>query len=189
LDIAAQKTALRAEMMGLRATLDPALGKHLAARVLAADMIPRGAVVAGYWPMAHEIDIVHLLNSLHARGHVMCLPETTKPGSPLLFRAWQPGAAMLPGRYNTSHPAGAVIVPDVLLVPLLAFDMRGHRLGYGGGYYDRTIAALPDALRLGCAYAAQKIETVPCMQTDLSMHAIATDTALHRFAPAAFAGL
>jgi 5-formyltetrahydrofolate cyclo-ligase len=178
LDIAAKKTALRTEMLALRAGFDPALGTALAAHVLASGIIPPGATVAGYWPMPHEIDSRPLLHGLHARGHDLCLPETTNPGSPLIFRRWMPGAEMLRGRYNTSHPAGTATMPDFILLPLLAFDLSGHRLGYGGGYYDRTLAALPNAFRLGCAFAAQQVAHVPRETTDLPLHAMATEQGL-----------
>jgi 5-formyltetrahydrofolate cyclo-ligase len=183
LDTAAKKTALRSEMLGLRAKLDPALGAQLAAHVLNTGIIPIGAIVAGYWPMPHEIDIRPLLYGLFERGHALCLPETTKPGSPLIFRNWVPGAEMVQGRYNTLHPMGAAMVPDFLLIPLLAFDLFGHRLGYGGGYYDRTLAALPNAFRMGCAFAAQQLAELPSTATDLPMHAIATETGLATLHP------
>ncbi len=173
---------MRAEMAGLRAALDPALGTQLATHVLAAGIVPPGAIVAGYWPMAHEIDILPLLTALHARGQTLCLPETTPPGTPLIFRAWAPGANMVHGRYNTYHPEGPALTPDVLLIPLLAFDSHGHRLGYGGGYYDRTLARLPSAFRLGCAFAAQEVAAVPRQETDLPLHAIATEISLRRIA-------
>jgi 5-formyltetrahydrofolate cyclo-ligase len=117
---------------------------------------------------------------LHERGHALCLPETTKPGTALIFRAWAPGTEMVRGRYNTFHPMGAEMVPDFLLIPLLAFDHFGHRLGYGGGYYDRTLAVLPSAFRLGCAFAAQQVVDLPGEQTDLPLNAIATELSLHR---------
>ena len=178
MDLAARKAALRVEMQGLRAGLNPALGAQLAAHVIASAIIPAGAVVAGYWPMAHEIDIRPLLHILHERGHALCLPETTKPGQALVFRAWAPGAAMVQGRYNTLHPEGPEMTPDFLLIPLLAFDSMGNRLGYGGGYYDRTLARLPHAFRLGCAFAAQRIKIVPHEDTDLCLQAIATESGL-----------
>src|SRR6516165_4470750 len=107
----AKKAALRVEMQGLRAGLDPALGARLTDHVIAAGIIPPGAVVAGYWPMPHEIDISPLLLALHERSHALCLPETTRPGEALIFRAWKPGAKMVQGRYNTQHPEGAEMVP------------------------------------------------------------------------------
>lgn len=167
-------------MLGLRAGLDPALGGRLADHVLAAGIVPPGAVVAGYWPMPHEIDSRPLLHGLHERGHVLCLPETTRPGTALIFRRWQPGAEMLRGRYDTLHPAGDEIIPELLIIPLLAFDKAGHRLGYGGGYYDRTLAVLPGTFRLGCAFAAQQVEEMAVEATDMPLHAIATEAGILR---------
>ena len=85
---------------------------------------------------------------------------------------------MRPGRFGTQFPDTELLEPDFLLIPLLAFDAHGNRLGYGGGYYDRTIEALPGAFRLGCAYACQQIKSVPTEPTDQPLHAIATDQAL-----------
>lgn len=178
MDLAAKKAALRAEMIALRAGCDPALGAQLAAHVRQAGIVPPKAVVAGFWPMPHEIDILPLLHALHARGQVLCLPETTAPGTKLIFRAWTPGTKMLCGRYNTLYPDGDEMVPDFLLIPLLAFDECGHRLGYGGGYYDRTLAAMPGAFRLGCAFAAQAVLNIPSGETDLPLHAVATESAI-----------
>jgi 5-formyltetrahydrofolate cyclo-ligase len=181
LALAERKAALRAEMLGLRAGWDAALGARLSAHVLAAEIVPKSAVVAGFWPMPGEIDILPLLHGLHARGHKLCLPETTKMGTALIFRAWAPGAEMLAGRFGTHHPNGAEIAPDFLLMPLLAFDAAGHRLGYGGGYYDRTLEKLPSAFRLGCAFAAQQVAHVPVEATDLHLHAVATETGITNF--------
>lgn len=170
-------------MIARRAALDPALGGSLAAHVLGAGIIPPGAVIAGYWPMRGEIDIRPLLDALWARGHALCLPETMPPGEALRFRGFTPGTKMVRGRYDTAHPKGPPCVPGLLLIPLLAFDLQGRRLGYGGGYYDRTLARYPAALRVGCAFAAQQIAQVPHSLTDLPLHAVATETALHRIVP------
>ncbi|MDD2704121.1 MAG: 5-formyltetrahydrofolate cyclo-ligase [Acidocella sp.] len=178
MELAAKKAALRAEMTGLRASWDPSVGAMLAAHVLAACIVPPGAVVAGFWPMPGEIDIRPLLEALHERGHRICLPETPKMGLPLIFRAWTPGTDMVTGRFGTCHPLGEIIHPDLLLVPLLAFDAQGNRLGYGGGYYDRTLAQRPDAFRLGCAFAAQEVSNVPVEATDLPLHAVVTEAGL-----------
>jgi 5-formyltetrahydrofolate cyclo-ligase len=150
-------------------------GAALAAQILSACPPPPGAVVAGYWPMGSEIDVRPLIAALAARGHVIVLPEVTPRGQPLQFREWREGEALLPGRWGTAHPAGPVRTPGYLLVPLLAFDRTRHRLGYGGGYYDRTLAALPAAIAIGCAYAAQQVPAVPVGTFDRSLTAIATE--------------
>jgi 5-formyltetrahydrofolate cyclo-ligase len=119
-------------------------------------------VVSGYWPFADEADPRPLLAALHGRGHGLCLPVTVA-GEALTFRAWAPGEALVPGPFDTREPRPekAEQRPDCLLVPLLAVDGEGYRLGYGGGFYDRTLAALGDALGVGLAFAFQRCEQVP----------------------------
>jgi 5-formyltetrahydrofolate cyclo-ligase len=165
-----------------RADADPALGVALAECLLAELPPPAGARVAGYWPIGREIDIRPLLSELHRRGHVVGLPVTPPRGRPLGFQRWTPGVVMVPGRFGTMYPDAEAVVPDLLLVPLLAFDRHGRRLGYGGGYYDRTLAALPAAQAIGCAYAAQEIEHVPVEPHDTRLHAIATERGVIRAA-------
>ena len=162
-------------MLALRARCDPEAGTALTQHVLAQCQFPAGAVVAGYWPMGQEINIRPLLHALDGLGHPVVLPETPPRGQPLLFRRWRPGCAMVPERFGTARPDGEPLAPEVLLVPLLAFDIAGRRLGYGGGYYDRTLATLPGVRTLGCAYAAQQVETVPAEPHDLRLQAVATE--------------
>jgi 5-formyltetrahydrofolate cyclo-ligase len=185
--IAAKATARR-NMAALRAGLDPGLGADLARHVLAGFSPAPGSVISGFWPMGDEIDIRPLLTSLAERGHPIGLPVTGKRGEPLVFRLWRPGAAMLPGRFGTSHPEGPEVKPDILLMPLLGFDRHGNRLGYGGGFYDRSVAALPGAMRIGCAFAAQEMDLVPTGPFDQKLHAIATEQGLRHFSASAFAG-
>ena len=179
--ISLEKAQARAEALKLRKDCDPGLGARLMEHVLRDCPPPSGAIVAGFWPLEGEIDIRPLLHALHERGHEITLPETPAMGNPLIFRTWLPGAPLVAGRFRTQHPAGSVVVPDFILVPLLAFDGQGNRLGYGGGYYDRTLAGLPNAFRLGCAFAAQEMEKVPVEPNDLKLHAIATESSLRRF--------
>jgi 5-formyltetrahydrofolate cyclo-ligase len=174
-DLIEAKRLLRLRMLTLREGWDPACGSALAARVLRELPPPSGAAVSGFWPIAQEIDIRPLLMTLHERGHPIVLPETPKRGNPLIFRLWHPGAAMVPERFGTARPDGAVREPDFLLVPLLAFDRRGRRLGYGAGYYDRTLAALPGRFRLGVGYAAQELDEVPASPYDERLDAVATE--------------
>jgi 5-formyltetrahydrofolate cyclo-ligase len=176
---ATAREAARARRIGQ----DPALGARLTEPLLRAGIIPSQAIIGGFWPIRDEIDIRPLLPALHAQGHPLALPVTGRRGEPLVFRAWQPGAPLLPGRFGTSHPAGAVVTPDVLLIPLLAFDAEGHRLGYGGGFYDRTLALLPGSLRIGCAFASQELDSVPQGPYDQTLHAVVTEAGLRRFSP------
>lgn len=179
--IEAAKAALRRECLSRRAGADPALGARITAHVLADCPPPPGTIVAGFWPMGSEPDIRPLLEALHARGHAIALPVTPPRGQPLHFRAWQPGCEMAQGPLGTRFPAaGAALLPDWLAVPLLAFDRTGARLGYGGGYYDRTLALLPHATTIGIAYAFQEVSDLPTGPHDIRLDAIATEDGLVR---------
>ncbi len=175
-----RKRTARLLALASRAGCDPDAGQALCRHVLAAKLVPPGAIVAGFWPLAGEIDLRPLLSALAAANQV-CLPETTPPGQPLTFRAWHPGVELIPGGFGTSYPDTAALVPDVLLVPLLAFDLAGRRLGYGGGYYDRTLAALPGRRAIGCAFAAQQVECVPTGDLDVPLDAVATEAGVITF--------
>lgn len=172
--IEAKRTA-RARARSVLAGCDPTLGAALTTHVLRECAPPTGAVVSGFWPMGEEIDIRPLLHALHARGHPIVLPVTPKRGEALSFRLWRPGDVLLREKFGTMRPTGEERVPSFLLVPLLAFDRSGHRLGYGGGYYDRTLSALRDAFALGCAYAAQEVDELPVAPYDVSLDAVATE--------------
>jgi 5-formyltetrahydrofolate cyclo-ligase len=175
------KRSAREAASACRQGLDPATaGSALARHVLHHCPPPPAAVVSGFWPMGQEIDIRPLLLALHGQGHRIALPVTPKRGEALTFRGWQPGDALIPERFGTMRPIGEVLVPDVLLIPLLAFDARGGRLGYGGGFYDRTLAALPGRFRLGCAFAAQQVDSVPVGPYDIRLDAVATENGIIR---------
>ncbi len=177
----AAKAAARAAAMARRAGSDPALGARLARHVLDGIAFPPGSVIAGFWPIQDEIDIRPLLRTLHQRGHPIALPVTGRRGEPLVFRTWHPDEPLLPGRFGTRHPAGEALTPAALLMPLLAFDAEGRRLGYGGGFYDRTVTRLPGALRIGCAFAVQELDSVPAGPYDQRLHAVATEVGLRYF--------
>jgi 5-formyltetrahydrofolate cyclo-ligase len=169
------KRAVRQRMLAAREAWDPGCGQALTAHVLREVPPPPRAVVSGFWPIGHEIDIRPLLVALHERGHPVVLPQTPKRGNPLIFRLWRPGDSLIAERFGTVRPDGAVQTPGFLLVPLLAFDRRGYRVGYGAGYYDRTLAALPGRYRLGVAYAGQELDEVPAGPYDQRLDAVATE--------------
>jgi 5-formyltetrahydrofolate cyclo-ligase len=162
-------------MLALRATQDPAVGATLAEHVLRELPIETGAAVAGVWPFRDEIDLRPLWHGLHARGHAVLLPETTPPGQGLIFRRWNPDCAMIRERFGTVCPDGEVATPDLIFVPFLAFDRAGHRLGYGGGYYDRTLAAHPNVPAVGFGFAALVVPTVPAEAHDRRLEIIFTE--------------
>ena len=174
----AMRTALIARRVGHDAA---ACGAALATHVLRDCPPPPGCVVSGFWPLGDEIDLRPVLAALHEQGHAVVLPVTPKRGFPLTFRRWRPGDVMEVERFGTMRPIGEVMTPDFLLVPLLAFDDAGRRLGYGGGFYDRTLAALPGRFRLGCAYAAQQVDEVPAGPYDMTLDAVATERGVLRF--------
>jgi len=127
---------------------------------------PAGSTVSAFWPSKGEIDVLPLLHDLHGRGHVCVLPVVVARGCPLIFRRWGPDTRLTPGNFGIPVPPQSAdsLAPDVLIVPLLAFDRDGHRLGWGAGFYDRTLAGLRAARRvtaIGVAFAAQEVARVP----------------------------
>lgn len=175
-DLTAAKSAARKAAFAARARAHAA-GQGAACDHLAAVLAPHaGKVLAGYMTMRTEIDPVPVM-AAH-RGPV-CVPVITGKGQPLDFRAWSPGCAMVPGPFGAAVPAaGAWLVPQVLIVPLLAFDAQGFRLGYGGGFYDRTLERLRAAgpvLAVGFAFAAQESEGLPLEPTDQPLDLIVTE--------------
>jgi 5-formyltetrahydrofolate cyclo-ligase len=179
-DLVEAKREARGRALAARTGCEPAWGARLTEHVLRDNPPPAGAVVSGFWPLVEEIDIRPLLLALLERGHEIVLPVTPPRGQPLGFRLWRPGDPMAPEKFGTVRPTGVERTPDFLLVPLLAFDRRGRRLGYGAGYYDRTLTALPAAGRLGCAYAAQEMDEVPAGPHDVRLPAVATERGIIR---------
>ena len=157
-----------------------AAGQGRAADILADFLAAhRGKSLSGYMPMRTEIDP---LPAMAAHQGPVCVPVIMGKGQPLRFREWTPGCAMVPGEFGAFIPAdGAWIEPDVLIVPLLAFDARGYRLGYGGGYYDRTLQGLRarrPTVAIGFAFAAQQVNKVPIDAFDQRLDAVVTETGL-----------
>jgi len=178
------KRTLRSEMRARRMGLAKD-GPDAAARAAEhAHRLPQVACVAVYQPIGSELGTGPLAEALIARGMDLCLPVTLAPDAPMVFRRWTPGdplKADLAG-VPAPFPLAGTVMPDLVLAPLLAFDGRGRRLGQGGGHYDRTFAALPDAIRIGLAYAGQQVEALPFEPHDVALHGVLTETGYTAFA-------
>jgi 5-formyltetrahydrofolate cyclo-ligase len=140
-------------------------------------------VVSGFFPYKSEIDVRPLLGKLAAEGWTTCLPIVIAKNEPLMFRRWLPGEPTVPGVWDIPRPADDApeVLPDVLLVPLMAFDRLGYRLGYGGGFYDRTLEKLrkrKTVTAIGVAYADQQVDSVPRGAHDQPLDFILTEKGL-----------
>ncbi|MDI2089903.1 5-formyltetrahydrofolate cyclo-ligase [Commensalibacter oyaizuii] len=135
----------------------------------------QGDVVACFWPLEGEADLRPLVNQLFHQGYKIALPKTPPKGLPLCFYTWYPDASMVVGRYKTIYPDTSVVAPDFIFVPLLAFDLFGNRLGYGGGYYDRTLQCFPNAKVAGVAFSYQEVPCVPTEMYDYKLPIIVTE--------------
>lgn len=178
-----EKKQLRSSASAARAAAakaSPAAAQQLAERAISAAVIPEQGTVSGYWPMGSELDVRPLLLRLHERGQRLCLPVVVRAGARLVFRLWQPGDELEPAGFGTQVPAESQpdVIPNVLLVPLLAFDRQGYRLGYGGGFYDRTLVHWREkrnVLAIGIAYAGQEMPAVPRGTHDQALDLIVTE--------------
>lgn len=178
--LAAAKAALRTRMLATRDGLDPAFRAAASTRLtkLIDDgrfrrFLPaRGGIVAGFWPIRSEVDPRALMDRLRAEGYRLALPRVTETG--LVFHEWPPGGTLAKGGFGLSEPRAEwpIASPDLFLTPLLAFDREGGRLGYGRGHYDRAFAVNPAARRVGLAFAAQEVETVPRGPQDARLEAV-----------------
>jgi 5-formyltetrahydrofolate cyclo-ligase len=178
------KDSFRATALAARDALSPAqradAAEAVAARGLPFAVAP-GAVVAGYAPIRSEFDPMPLLRKLAVAGARLALPVITGRDQPLQFRSFSMGAALERGPLGIQQPtaASAEVVPGILLVPLAAFDRAGHRIGYGAGYYDRSIEALRGGNRtitVGLAFAVQEIDAVPALPHDVALDYVLTET-------------
>jgi 5-formyltetrahydrofolate cyclo-ligase len=169
-------------MRAVRARLDGvAAGRAIGQRILDARLVPTGAAVSLLWPLRDEIDLRPLMGALDAAGHPLALPVVRGPGIALVFRRWRPGDLLVPrGRWSIAEPGDDAppLRPDVLFVPLLAFDRRGSRLGYGGGHYDVTLASLATVrpvTAIGVAHAEQELDALPVEPWDEPLQWVVTD--------------
>ena len=177
--LAERKAAAREAAFARRKTAFETGDREAGARNLLEHLFTlRGKPVAGYMPMRTEIDPLPAMRELSRYGPV-CVPVIERKGQPLKFREWRPDSEMQDGPFGARIPlGGGWIEPEVLIVPLVAFDARGNRLGYGGGFYDRTLEMLRSrrpTLAVGFAWAAQEAEDLPVEPTDQPLDAIITE--------------
>jgi 5-formyltetrahydrofolate cyclo-ligase len=173
-----RKTALDARD-AMAAAARAAASEKLAARGLPFE-IPSRAVVSGYSAIRSELDPVPLMQKLVTQGAKLALPAVLARGKSLAFRAWSPGDRLTMGPLGILEPspAAAELVPDIMLVPLAAFDRLGHRIGYGAGHYDFTLAHLrkiKPIITIGLAFAAQEIKAVPALAHDVALDYVLTE--------------
>jgi 5-formyltetrahydrofolate cyclo-ligase len=177
------KAALRRDAMARREAL-PTTDRVAAAQTIAARGLPvriaPGNVVSGYSPLKSEISPMPLLRRCADDGAALALPVVVGRGHPLIMRAWAFGAPLASGVWGIRQPppAAAEVFPDILIVPLLAFDRRGHRIGYGAGYYDMTLAklrAMKTVTAIGIAFAAQEVDEVPTTSRDAPLDLVLTE--------------
>lgn len=177
------KQQLRAAALAARDALSDE-ARSAAAQAIAVRGLPfalePGQVVSGYAPIRNELDPVPLMRVLAAKGARLALPVILARGHSLSFRAWSPGDRLTLGSLGIPEPSpvAAELVPDVMLVPLAAFDRTGHRIGYGGGYYDYTFSHLRKTHHLigvGLGFAVQETEAVPALAHDAALDYVLTE--------------
>jgi 5-formyltetrahydrofolate cyclo-ligase len=185
----ASKADLRAAALAKRDALSDEQ-RNAAALAIAARGLPfefaGGTVISGYSPIRNEIDPTPLMLTLAEQGARLALPAVTARGQSLIFRAWSPNARMVLGSLGIPEPspAAAEVIPDLMLVPLAAFDRLGHRIGYGAGHYDHTFAHLRKTKAItgiGLGFAVQEIEAVPALAHDVALDYVLTETQMFDF--------
>jgi 5-formyltetrahydrofolate cyclo-ligase len=184
------KAALRLKARSSRAAI-PSATRAEAAKLVANhffDAVPLapGEIVAAYWRIKDEMDCQPILIRLMDSYQPVCLPVVLGDEEPLELRLWEQGAPLYEAGFGTLAPAELApqVEPDIILMPLLGFDKRGTRLGYGGGYYDRTLARLSKKPRLvGIAFANQEFDTIPREPHDVPLDVVVTETGARIFEP------
>ena len=143
-----------------------------------------GSTISAFWPFRTELDVRPLINHLYGLGYTIALPEIDSKNKPLIFREWNPRQNLIEDNYGVMclPKTAAIKTPDWLLVPLLAFDKNGFRLGYGGGFYDRTLAGIraggQAVTAIGIAFDGQQVPSVPTGPYDMPLDGVLTPTGL-----------
>jgi 5,10-methenyltetrahydrofolate synthetase len=181
------RAALRREKLAARLALDLATHAALSAGIeqhLAALLLPLAPQTLAFCaPVRGEFDARPLASRLIGRGWHAAMPVVTAVDAPMGFRAWTPASAMGADRYGIPIPAdGAAVIPDIVLLPLLAFDGQGFRLGYGGGYFDRTLAAMvPRPQAIGVGFELARVPVIRPEEHDIRLDAVVTEAGARSF--------
>ena len=187
-DITALRRALRREMVARRQNLTAARHGELSAAIVGhlLTALPQPVCIGFCWPIKHEPDVLAAVECWIARGARAALPVVVEADAPLAFRAWAPGAPLQADRYGIPTPvAGDWLQPELLLLPLNAFDAAGYRLGYGGGYFDRTLAALsPRPLAVGVGFEINRLPDIGPQAHDQRLDWIVTEAGAVRVSAA-----
>ena len=179
------RKARRAELIERRAARSPAerqaWNQLITAHLLSGFDIPAQAVIGFCWPYKGEFDARHAVRRWRERGVTAALPEVIAYGAPLRFRTWWPGAPMRCGVYDIPFPADTPeVLPDIAIVPMNGFDDRGYRLGYGGGFFDRTLAGSePRTVSIGVSYEMLRLPTIEPQPHDIPMDFIVTEAGIY----------
>lgn len=181
----AERERLIAARLAVPAEERAQLAERIAEGVDALVGDPKGRIISLYWPFRGEPDFRPWIASITGRGATAALPVVVEKGRPLIFRAYKPGDRLEKGVWNIPIPAeDRQVIPDVVLSPVVGFDPRNYRLGYGGGFFDRTLAALPHkALVIGVGYGASAVKTIFPQWHDVPMDWIVTESAPARAYP------
>ncbi len=141
-------------------------------------------VIAAYYAMNNELTILPLVEKLWAKNKQICLPSVIENNQPMIFRAWQRGDELIDGLHNIKAPDdnALILVPDIIIMPLVAFDKKGNRLGYGKGYYDRTVADMKrNPLLVGYAYSVQEVENIEYESHDVPLDYLVSEKEVRKF--------
>ena len=183
--MSSSKNQLRETALAVRADLEKQQGiaaAEMATRfaMMLLRPLPRTRIVAVYHPIGSELDSRFLLTELARSGFRTALPVVVAENQPLAFKLWTVGDNLHPGLHGTQVPDddAPFVEPDLIFVPLLAFDAQGYRLGYGGGYFDRTLQAFPDAQAFGLAFSGQMIDPLPVEPHDMPLMGVLTETGM-----------
>lgn len=177
-----QKNKIRAQAKMIRSAAQQKLGFDAVEKVTAhaLDLTrkePTDRIIALYYPTGSELDSRLLAHSLDRAGYTLALPVVETDNRPMTFRQWAPEDELIPGAFGIMEPHkdAPTVTPNIVFCPLLAFDENCNRIGYGKGYYDRTLPFIPQVRAYGLAFAAQFIETLPLSNQDVPLHAVVTE--------------